>query len=103
MLEHDKRVHGADLSDIMLRAVQPEVLHVALGSSSFLRGHAGRVVRAKLVRTDTCHNDVSYAGSHGGLVVLTSWRSAHKLSRAIQRDRLEALWVIWSDRAANDE
>ena len=48
----DEHVHGADLGDVVLGAVQPEVLHVALGDSVLLRRNGGGVVGAELVCTN---------------------------------------------------
>ena len=58
-LERDECVHGANFGDVVLGAVQPKVLYVALGGSSLLRGDARSVVRSELVRTDACVGSIT--------------------------------------------
>ena len=104
-LERDERVHGADFGDVVLRAMQPEVLYVALGGSSLLCGDARSVVRSELVRADTCVRSMAELSSAARWtsVLLTSGGRAGVLSRAVQRNGFEALGVVRSDRTADDE
>ena len=73
------------LGDVVLRSVQPEILHVALLRGRLLRSYASRVIRAELVRTDAAR------------------RRAGVLRGAVQSDGLEALRIVWYDGAADDE
>ena len=51
--ECNKRVHGTNFGDVVLRAVQPQVLNVTLLGSSLLCGDASCVVCAQFVRANT--------------------------------------------------
>ena len=52
--EHDEHVHRADLGDVVLRTVQPEVLRVPELRGVLLREDAWRVVHAELVCAGAC-------------------------------------------------
>ena len=103
MLEHDKRVHGADLGDIMLRAVQPEVLDVTLLRGLLLHHDAWCVVRTKFVGTDACVHSGQSREQCAPHDELASWGRAAVLGCAIQRDGLEALWVVRPHGTTDDE
>ena len=75
----------AYFGDMMVWSVQPQVLNVALLRGFFLYHDTGCVVRSQLVRANA---------SGSGTCVFR---------RPIQRYRLETLWVIWTDGAANNE